>query len=339
MNETHPRKLDHPAVWKGNELLARKDWTHQLTDQEREEVLAASRLPVPSTPKFTSPERFPLPHLGKRLHAIRHDLEHGSGATLIQGLPVEDMSEEEARRTFIGLTCWLGIPVSQSSAGDLVFSVRDQGLPKDDPKVRGPITNRRLSFHTDRCDVIGFLCLQQAMTGGENELVSSPALYNEIATLRPDLLEALMQTFVYKRHVVDGGNQAPYCEQPIFSFCQGHFAASFLRVLIDRADEDPDLPNLSETQREALDFLEDTAERPEMHVRFRQQRGDALFLNNWVNFHRRSAFTDWPEPEKRRHLLRIWLSVPNSRPLDPCFLPNFGNVGPGAVRGGMLPAT
>lgn len=273
------------------------------------------------------------------MESIRNDLENGSGATLIQGLPVEDMSEEEAGRTFIGLTSWLGIPVSQSAAGDLVFSVRDQGLPKEDPRVRGPNTNRRLSFHTDRCDVIGFLCLRQAMTGGENELVSSPTLYNEIAAHRPDLLDTLMKPFVYKRHLVDGGNQAPFCEQPIFSFCQGHFAASFLRVLIDRAHDDPDLPDLSGTQREALDFLEKTAERPELRVRFRQKTGDALFLNNWVTFHRRSSFEDWTAPEKRRHLLRIWLSVPNSRPLDPCFLPNFGDVAPGALRGGMLPAS
>ena len=173
------------------------------------------------------------------------------------------------------------------------------------------------------------------MEGGENELVSSPALYEVIGKERPDLLKILMQPFPYKRHLVDTGNALPYCEQPIFSFCDGHFAGSFLRVLIDRADADPDCPSLTDEQREALDFLEETAEREDLRVRFRQEPGDILFLNNWVTFHRRTAFEDWPESERRRHLLRVWLSVPNSRPLDEAFKTNYGSVEAGSIRGGM----
>ena len=173
------------------------------------------------------------------------------------------------------------------------------------------------------------------MEGGENELVSSPALYEVIREERPDLLKVLMQPFPYNRHIVDTGNALSFCEQPIFSFCDGHFAGSFLRVLIDRADADPDCPSLTDEQREALDFLEDTAEREDLRVHFRQEPGDILFLNNWVTFHRRTAFDDWPELERRRHLLRVWLSVPNSRPLDEPFKANYGSVEAGSIRGGM----
>ena len=67
--------------------------------------------------------------------------------------------------------------------------------------------------------------------------------------------------------------------------------------------------------------------------------GDVLLINNWVTFHRRTAFEDHTEPERRRHLLRLWLSVPNSRPLDPRFAANFGATGAGALRGGMQPAS
>ena len=68
---------------------------------------------------------------------------------------------------------------------------------------------------------------------------------------------------------------------------------------------------------------------------FRLQAGDILFLNNWVTFHRRTAFEDHSEPERRRHLMRMWLSVPNSRPLDPRFEEHFGATAAGALRGGM----
>jgi hypothetical protein len=75
-----------------------------------------------------------------------------------------------------------------------------------------------------------------------------------------------------------------------------------------------------------------------MHVEFRQEAGDILLLNNWITYHRREAFVDHEDISLRRHLLRIWLSVPNSRPLDPRFADNYGAVEAGAIRGGMKPA-
>jgi alpha-ketoglutarate-dependent taurine dioxygenase len=218
-----------------------------------------------------------------------------------------------------------------------MFSVRDEGFQIGDARARGPNTRKRLSFHTDRCDVIAFLCLRQAAAGGENQLVSSVTLYNEMLQRRPDLLQILLQPFYYRRHNVDTGNQRPWCQQPIFSFHDGSFAASYLRVLIDRAYEMSELPDMTDEQREALDYLDQLAADPELHVTFRLERGDMLFLNNWVTFHRRSEFEDDPDPRLRRHLLRIWLSVPNSRPLDPQFAANFGATEAGAVRGGMPP--
>ena len=137
---------------------------------------------------------------------------------------------------------------------------------------------------------------------------------------------------------MDSGNRLAFCEQPVFSFTEGRFACAFLRVLIDRAYADSTTPDMTPLQREALDFLEAVAAEPGMAIEFRQEPGDLLLLNNWVTLHRRTAFEDWPEPAKRRHILRIWLSMPNSRPLDPAFAAQYGNVAAGAVRGGMRPA-
>jgi len=92
---------------------------------------------------------------------------------------------------------------------------------------------------------------------------------------------------------------------------------------------------MSPIQIEALDYLECVAGEPEMHVRFSQVPGDILFLNNWVTFHRRTEFDDHEDPALKRHLLRIWLSVPNSRPIDLLFESNFGSTDAGALRGGM----
>lgn len=295
--------LDHPAVWKGDELVHRDDWTG--------EFLAADP------------------------GAVRERLEHGSGALLLRGFPVERYDKDSARESFRNWCTSFGTLLSQNEKGETVFDVSDAGFGEKDSRTRGPNTSKRLSFHTDRCDVIAFLCWRQAKTGGENEIVSSMHLYNEVARRRPDLLEVLMRPFLYKRHSVDLGNEQAYCEQPVFSFHDGHFACSFLRVLIDRADADPDLPNLSPEQKEAMDFLEEVADEPGRAVHFRQEPGDVLLLNNWVTLHRRSAFEDSDDPAEKRCLFRAWLSIPNSRPLDPAFAANFGATGAGEIRGGF----
>ncbi len=295
--------LSHPSIWRGDELSTRTDWTALFDEAE--------------------PEK------------IRKVLEHGSGAILLRGFPVNDHDKDTAREAFREWCATLGTLVSQNEKGDTVFDVSDAAFGQHDPRTRGPNTNQKLSFHTDRCDVIGFLCWKQARTGGENELVSSMHLYNEVARRRPDLLEILKEPFLYKRHSVDLGNEASYCEQPIFSFQDGHFACSFLRVLIDRAHADPDLPNLTPQQIEAMNFLETVADEDGQAFRFRQEPGDILLLNNWVTLHRRSAFEDFAEPDEKRCLFRTWLAMPDSRPLDPRFAANFGATGAGEVRGGF----
>ncbi|MEM8681019.1 MAG: TauD/TfdA family dioxygenase, partial [Planctomycetota bacterium] len=248
---------------------------------------------------------------------------------------LEDESDDFAKRLFWLVAQRLGTPVSQSAAGERLFAVQDAGFAESDRRARGPNTRKRLSFHTDRCDVIGFLCVRQALEGGQNDVVSSVTLFNRILVQRPDLCRTLMESYLYQRHNVDHGNALAYCEQPIFSITKGHFAANCLRVLIERAYASPETPDMTDLQREALDYLEATAEDETLFHRFRLERGDMLFLNNWVTLHRRLQFVDHPEPDHKRLLYRAWLSMPNSRPLDPRFAANYGSTEAGAVRGGM----
>jgi len=327
--------LDHPSLWRGQDLCARTDWEINFTEPEIEELFLASDSCADRPAEEIELTDIELPQLASRLARVQHDLEHGSGAVFMRGLPAGDLDQAVLARVFWIIAAHLGSPLSQSAEGELIFSVADAGYAPDDPRTRGPNTRRKLSYHTDRCDVIGFCCHRQAKSGGENRIVSSMALYNEILKQRPDLLTVLCEPFYYLRHTVDGGNEKPWCRQPVFSFCEGHFAANLLRVLINRAHAHPDLPDLTDEQVEALDLVETLADEPHLHCSFRLEPGDLFFVNNWVNLHRRTEFEDWPEPDRRRHILRIWLSMPNSRPLDPLFADNYGSVEAGAPRGGM----
>ena len=339
MSSDELRPIGIDAAWKGAELFARPDWQYRFTSGEIDELLAvAGRMQIrDDTMEVLSPP-VALPRLAPKLEQIQELLEHGAGAVRIRGFPADGVNLDCARSAFWAICRHIGTPVSQSAQGERIFSVRDAGFSIDDARTRGPNTRKQLSFHTDRCDVISFLCYRQAQSGGDNQLVSSVAIYNHLLTQRPDLVEVLMQPYWYQRHNVDTGNAMNFCEQPVFSLCEGHFAASLLRVLIERAYASPKTPEMSPLQREALDSVQEIAELADFHVTFRQEPGEMLFLNNFVTFHRRTAFTDYSEPDRKRHLLRIWLSVPNSRPLDPRFAANYGSTAAGTLRGGMMPA-
>lgn len=333
-----PKPYESPALWRGDALARSPGWRHVLSAEEVAEIRDAISHGRGSQLESVDRAAFPLPSLGPRLAAARRDLEEGPGSFLLRGWPAAEHSVEDNTRVFWGLSRHLGTPVSQSAQGEHVFHVQDSGFQIGHPQARGPNTRRGLSFHCDRCDVIGFMCIRQALRGGESYLVSSVAVHNEISARRPDLLRELYQPWYYKTHNVDRGNPDPWCRQPIFAVEQGHFVGYLLRVLIDRAYELPELPDMTPRQREALDLVEDVCAEDDLHFRFRQEPGDLLFVNNFVNFHSRSEFEDHAEPEKKRLLLRIWLSVPNSRPLPPLFAGSFGRVGAGEIRGGIHPA-
>ena len=309
-----PSLNHHPSAWRGKELFASRFWEQELT---LEQFLAPS---------------------DEWIGEVREELEEGRGAVLLKGSGLA-VAANPLSAEFLQFCSAIGTPVSQSASGEKVFSVRNEGYASDDPRARGPNTRKKLTFHTDRCDVIAFLCLKPAKSGGENQVVSSLALYNEMLRSRPDLVEVLCQPFFYQRHNVDHGNELPYTRQPVFSFFEGVFASNFLRVLIERAYSGNGVPPMTDLQREALDTLEELAEDPELHVTFRQEEGDILLLNNWITYHRRFEFEDFPETRRRRHILRVWLSMPNSRAIDPLFAGNYGATGAGEIRGGMKART
>lgn len=326
-----------PGTWRGDQLLHRPDFLYQLTRRDCDELDAALALVNSREVPLTAITRalFPLPHLGARLVQMQQDLEQGSGTVRLRGLPVARYSLDDLERLFWGLAAYIGAPLPQSADGRRLFHVSDAGFGADDPNMRGPNSNKRLRFHTDRCDVIAFLCVRAAASGGDNLLVDARWLYREIKTTRPDLAAVLEQPFYYLRHTVDTANPKPYITQPIFALHNGVFTANVLRVLIERAHHSGLTPPLTPLQTEALDYLDALAEDAANHVRFRQESGDLLFVNNFVVFHRRDGFTDHGDPEQRRLLLRLWLTVPNSRPLPESFRGMYRALGAGERRGGM----
>ena len=183
--------LDHLSLWRGQELQERADWQIHFTEPEIDELLLAAESLTDRSAEKIELTDIELPKLVSRLTRVQHDLEHGSGAVFLRGLPADNLDQAALGRVFWIIAVHLGTPLSQSAEGELIFSVADAGYAPDDPRMRGPNTRSKLSYHTARCDVIGFCCHRQAKSGGENRIVSSMALYNEILKQRPDMLELI----------------------------------------------------------------------------------------------------------------------------------------------------
>ncbi|HVS35415.1 MAG TPA: TauD/TfdA family dioxygenase, partial [Gemmataceae bacterium] len=244
----------------------------------------------------------------------------------------ERWSKLQRAAAFFGLGTYWGAARPQNADGHMLGHVKDLGDPHAPRLYR---TNQRQGYHTDSCDVVALLCLNTAKSGGLSSLVSSTTLFNEIRRRRPDLLPALFAPIETDRRGETPEGQKPYFCIPVFSWYAGLLSAIYQRKYINDARRFPGVAQLTPQQKEALDLLDALVDDPALHLRMEFQPGDVQFVHNHTLLHDRTAFEDWPEPERKRHLLRLWLAPQDARPLPPVFAERYGSVTPGQ-RGGVV---
>ena len=333
-----PDAITSPVAWTGRDMMAAPErWTYRLSDSDVAEIENAATIFIDSGRPLGQITRdlFPLPKFGVWLESLRETLIHGIGFQLITGLPVETYSGDMRATIFCGIGSHIGRARSQNAAGHLLGHVRDVGADINDPNTRIYQTTSRQSFHTDSCDVVGLLCVREAMSGGDSMLASSMTAYNEILKRRPDLAPHLFLPVATDRRGEVPENEDPFFTIPVYSWHRNFLTCIYQRNYIDSAQRFETAPRLSAQQLEALDLLDDIVNEPDMHLRMRLQPGDMQFVYNHSLLHDRTGFTDWPEAEKRRHLLRLWLAVPEDRPLPAVFAQRYGSVDVGE-RGGVI---
>ncbi|WP_207479309.1 TauD/TfdA family dioxygenase [Arenibaculum pallidiluteum] len=335
-----PPEITGPSAWYGPDMARSRDWIIPLEPSEVAELDAAARRIAESGREIATLTRddFPLPTLGPRLLSVLKEVLDGRGFALLRGLPVERWSIREAAAAFFGLGTHLGSARSQNAKGHVLGHVRDLGLSSRDPAVRIYQTRERQTFHTDSCDVVGLLCLKTARAGGLSALVSSVTIFNEMRRRRPELLKLLLEPIATDRRGEVPEGQRPYFMIPVFNWYQGHLSAIYQRQYVDSAQRFPDAPRITPDLAAALDLLDSLADDPALNFTMALEPGDVQLVNNHVLLHDRTDFEDWPEPERKRHLLRLWLAA-GTRPLPPAYAERFGSVVPGARGGIIVPGT
>lgn len=300
--------LIDPAGWQSAEMAASDEWIYALSAAETEELTRAVEraAALGGDIKDVTKADFHLPTLGPALADIRGELIDGRGFVLIRGVPVASYNRAQSALAFWGIGLHLGRPLSQNAEGHLLGHVKDIGGDYSDARTRGYTSSAAMGFHTDRCDYVGLMCLQPARKGGESRIASSVALYNEMLKRRPDLVEQLTRDFYWTRHGEINPDEKPFYDYPVFTFERGHFSARGVSTHIYKSQSLPGVPRYTEKQIEALDLFKAMVHELSFDMEFRQ--GDIQFLQNHVILHSRRGFEDWPEPDRRRHLLRLWVS-------------------------------
>lgn len=275
-----------------------------------------------------------LGELSPVLESMRDEVVERRGFVLLRGLPVERYTKEEAAIAYWAIGLHFGRPVSQNAKGHLLGHVRDIGLDPTNPSHRIYATNARHRYHTDSCDIVGLLCLKTAKRGGLSSIASSVTIYHELRRERPDVVEVLEQPFIVDRKGEIPEGKGPHYRMAVFHHFAGHLTTIYARDFIEAAQRFAEVPRLSRRQIEALDMLDALAARDDVRLDMNLRPGDMQFLHNHQILHARTAYEDYPEPERKRHLLRLWLSPPNGRPLPPVFAERYGSIEPGN-RGGI----
>jgi hypothetical protein len=339
MNVAPPRPLiEGPSAWLGRDLRSREDeWIYRLSPNEIAEIEAATAAARACGLDIAEirPADFPLPNLGTKLDRLREEVLNGRGLVLLRGLPVDDRPIADSAAADCGIGSYFGNPRSQNAMGHLLGHVRDLGLAISDPNVRTYQTTERQHFHTDSCDIVGLLCLKTARSGGLSSIVSSMAIYNEMATRRPDLVRRLFQSFPTDRRGEVPEGKKPFFEMPVYNDYAGYLSAIYSGTYIRSAQRFPEARQLSAEDLEALEMLDTLANDSDLRLDMELRPGDMQFLHNHTVLHDRTAFLDWPEPERKRHLLRLWLAAPGARPLPPVFAERYGSTTIGD-RGGII---
>lgn len=271
------------------------------------ELLRANPLPI----EALSVDDFPLPACRSMMARVKETLEHGVGFVIIDRLPMERYSTDDARAVYWLLSQMVMRPVAQNWEGRLVYDVRDMGKPPGNG-VRPDVTNAEQNFHTDNSynlcppDYVSLLCIRPALEGGVSSIVSFYTVFNEMLRLHPDKLARLFEPFMFDRQREHAPGEPRLISHPlaqvdgerlVFRLSHRHVVTGY-RMTGHEMDAQT---------HDALETFERVMREPRFAREFHFEPGQIQIVDNKRCGHRRTSFVDHPEFERKRHLVRLWL--------------------------------
>ncbi len=305
--------LDHEVVdrraWT-RDTVRPADWTVPLSGAAVAEVLSlaetVARQPLPVL--MLSPDQFALPACRETMAQVKAILEDGIGVALVDRLPIDRLTTEQAIAAHWVLGQLVATPVAQKWDGTMIYDVTDTGREYG-YGVRGSWTNVELSFHTDNSfaaappDHVGLLCLMPAREGGISRFCSLYTVHNEMLRCHPRALARLYRPFYYDRQAEHAPGDPKVSWAPCLCYAGGRLRTRFSPALVRKGYALMETPLDAEAE-DALEALAEVMQDTRLWMEFTIERGQLQYLNNREFAHYRSEFTD--DETRKRHLIRLW---------------------------------
>ena len=298
------------------DTIAPDDWTVPLPAAALDELRAVRdeirRAPVPTC--LLDPADFKLDACRAVMDVVRRVTREGPMFAVLDRLPLDGMDRDEAIGLYWLLSSLLARPVAQKLNGQMFYDVMDTGAKlKPGSGIRPTVTNVDLRFHNDNSynetppDYVCLFCLHPARSGGTSQVMSVATVHAALASRHPELMARLYRPFWYDRHAEHQPGEPAAFAAPIFErgadgTIKARLALSEIHAGYALRGERPD----NETAA-ALDAVQSVFDLPELHVELTFESGQIQYVNNRATGHARTEFVDFPEPERKRHLVRLWL--------------------------------
>ena len=206
---------------------------------------------------------------------------------------------------------------------------------KTNAGARGYQTRLRLPYHTDSSDVVGLLCLNPAKSGGLSSVASTTSAYNEVVKRRPDLAHLWFEQWHFDRRNEQQPGQDPFYLTRLATWDGSNLSIRYVRSFLESAQRHDAVPAHTADQTAFLELVDEISNEEGFALKMDFRPGDMQFVCNYTTFHSRTAYEDHEDPAKKRHLLRLWLTLHEGRPIPDDF--GRGAQAGKAGRGGIEP--
>ena len=255
---------------------------------------------------------YALPACRAFMRRVQSALDDGVRFAVVDRLPMDDLTDDEAQALYWILSCFLARPVQQKLTGTMIYKVHDTGQ-KAGPGtgVRPDQTNMDQYFHNDNSynttppEYVALLCVRPAKSGGISHVISFYTVNNELLRVHQNVIPRLYRPFWFDRQKENLPGEPDVMSAPMFSY-DGRLRA---RLGLFQVNGGYTLQNqpLDREAAEAIDALKSVFRNESLTFDFVMERGQMQFVNNRELCHRRTQFEDFDNPEEKRLLMRLWL--------------------------------
>ena len=298
------------------ETLRPGDWTVPLPADALGELHAVladlRRAPLPTF--LLDSADFALEACRATMAGVRRVTCDGPMFAVLDRLPMSEMSRDEAVQLYWLLSSLLARPVAQKLNGQMFYDVQDTGAKlKPGSGIRPTVTNVDLRFHNDNSynemppDYVCLLCLHPAKQGGVSQMMSVATVHQALEQSFPELMDRLYRPFWYDRHAEHHPDEPTTFAAPIFERAPDGSVKARLALSEIFAGYELRGERMDNETAAALAAVQTVFDMPALRVELDFAPGQIQYVNNRATGHARTEFADHPEPERKRHLVRLWL--------------------------------